>query len=302
MSQSGVPLSVRGLTKRFGRDVVAVNDLSFHVQPGRVTGFLGPNGSGKTTTLRCMLSLVWPTAGTALIGDQPYSALEHPAKTVGAALEASSFHPARRGIDHLRVVAAANAVPASRAEECLEQVGLSDAARRKVGGYSLGMRQRLALATALLGDPGVLILDEPANGLDPEGIAWLRKFLRYLASEGRTVLVSSHALAEIQQSADDVVIIKNGNLVAADSIASLMSRSSASVIVRTERINELRDVLTKARASWTNDGEDGLQVAGLSAAEVGRVANEAHIALTELRASGDDLESIFLQLTGEDAS
>src|SRR5215212_2242385 len=201
-----------GVSKSFG-DVRAVDGLSFSAHPGEVTGFLGPNGAGKTTTLRMLLGLVEPTSGTATIGARSYDDLGNPPDVVGAALEASSFHPGRSGRDHLRVYCAVAGYPDTRADETLEIVGLSGAARRPVRGYSLGMRQRLGLATALLGDPPVLVLDEPSNGLDPAGIAWLRKFLKRLAGEGRTILVSSHALSDVQQIADQVVIIDKGRLV-----------------------------------------------------------------------------------------
>ncbi|MFL6251195.1 MAG: ABC transporter ATP-binding protein, partial [Actinomycetes bacterium] len=191
-------ITIQGLTKRFG-PVVAVDDLSFEVDQGTVVGFLGPNGAGKTTTLRMLLGLVSPTAGSARIDGKPYRALAEPVRHVGAVLEASSFHPGRSARNHLRVVATAAGLPLNRADAVLDQVALTQAAHRRVGGFSLGMRQRLSLATALLGDPQVLILDEPANGLDPEGIRWLRGFFRHLAGEGRTVLVSSHQLAEVQE-------------------------------------------------------------------------------------------------------
>ncbi|MCU0263893.1 MAG: ATP-binding cassette domain-containing protein [Candidatus Nanopelagicales bacterium] len=218
-SEAGV-VEVVGLTKRFG-PVHAVTDLSFTVVPGRVTGFLGPNGAGKTTTLRMLLGLATPDAGTATIGGRPYAARTRPASHVGAALEAASFHPGRTARDHLRVYAPQIGVGDARCDEVLGIVGLADAADRRTGGFSMGMRQRLALATTLLGDPQVLLLDEPANGLDPEGIAWLRQFLRYLAGQGRTVLVSSHVLSEVEQTVDDVVIIARGRLVHASSLAQL---------------------------------------------------------------------------------
>ena len=211
---------VDGLTKRFGA-VVAVDRLSFSVAAGRVTGFLGPNGAGKTTTLRALLGLVRPTAGSATFGGVRYADLPDPARRVGAVLEATSFHPGRRAADHLRVVAATAALPRRRVAEVLDQVGLAGAAHRRVGGFSLGMRQRLGLATALLGDPEVLVLDEPANGLDPEGIRWLRTFLRGLAGEGRTVLVSSHLLSEVANTVDDVVIVARGRLAAQGRLADL---------------------------------------------------------------------------------
>jgi ABC-2 type transport system ATP-binding protein len=204
-------ISVRGLTKRFGA-VTAVRDLTFDVGPGAVTGFLGPNGAGKTTTLRMLLGLVRPTAGTATIGGRRYADLAHPRRVVGAVLEATGFHPGRTGRDHLRILARRTGVPDRRVGEVLDEVALTGEAGRRVGGYSLGQRQRLGLAAALLGDPEVLVLDEPANGLDPAGVAWLRKLLRGRAAEGRTVLVSSHVLAEVAQTVDRVVIVSGGAL------------------------------------------------------------------------------------------
>jgi ABC-2 type transport system ATP-binding protein len=204
-------IAVRGLTKRFGA-IRAVYDLTFDVPPGQVTGFLGPNGAGKTTTLRMILGLVVPTAGVALIDGQRYDRLAAPRRVVGAVLEATGFHPGRRARDHLRIAAQIAGLPARRVDEVLDQVGLADAGDRRVGGYSLGMRQRLGLATALIGDPALLILDEPGNGLDPAGLAWLRGMLRDLATEGRTVLVSSHVLAEVAQTVDRAVIVAGGEL------------------------------------------------------------------------------------------
>lgn len=213
-------LEVRGLTKTFGQ-VTAVQELTFTARSGKVTGFLGPNGSGKTTTLRAVLGLVRPTAGTALIGGAPYGQLTSPRRTVGALLEATGFHPGRKARDHLRVLAAAAGLPGERAEDVLAQVELTEAAGRRVRGFSLGMRQRLGLASALLGDPEVLLLDEPANGLDPAGIAWLRSLLRDLAGQGATVVVASHVLAEMALTADDVVIVNAGQLRYAGPVAGL---------------------------------------------------------------------------------
>jgi ABC-2 type transport system ATP-binding protein len=219
-------VEVRGLTKKFG-PVSAVADLTFDVPPGQVTGFLGPNGAGKTTTLRMLLGLVHPTSGEALIDGRHYADLPEPRRTVGAVLEATGFHPGRRGRDALRVLAAVTGVPGSRVDEVLDQIGLTDAANRRVGGYSLGMRQRLGLAAALLGDPAVLILDEPANGLDPEGMAWLRSLLRDRADAGCTVLISSHVLSEIAQLADHAVIIHQGRLRFAGPLSTLTETSSS---------------------------------------------------------------------------
>ncbi len=300
---AGPVLQVEGLTKRFGRrsPVVAVSDLSFEVRPGRVTGFLGPNGSGKTTTLRCLLGLVAPTSGRALIGGQPYASLADPTRVVGAALEASGFHPGRTGRNHLRVLAAANGVPEARIDTVLELVGLTDAARRRVVEYSLGMRQRLALAAALMPDPAALILDEPANGLDPEGIAWLRGFLRAQASEGRTVLISSHVLSEVQQTVDDVVIVTHGRLVHAGPLDEIGAGGAPRVIVRSPHAARLAAAIASAHpaAAGVETADDGsLQVTGLSTAEVGRLAFAEGCELHELSTAADGLEQAFLELTG----
>src|SRR6476659_1219205 len=226
--QHGTRIEVHELTKRFG-SFTAVDRLSFSVEPGRITGFLGPNGAGKTTTLRMLLGLVRPTAGTATIGGQRYHDLTAPQRVVGSALEATNFHPGRTGRDHLRVLADTAGIDTRRVDEMLELVGIPAAARKRAGGYSMGMRQRLGLAAALLGDPHVLILDEPANGLDPEGIRWLRGFLRHLADEGRTLLISSHMLSEVEQTVDDVVIIANGKRVAQGTVGELRGEPSAYV-------------------------------------------------------------------------
>jgi ABC-2 type transport system ATP-binding protein len=228
---TGTQISARGLTKLFG-DIRAVDDLTFDVPAGRVTGFLGPNGAGKTTTLRMLLGLVRPTRGTALIGGHRYAELLAPRRTVGAVLEATGFHPGRTGRDHLRITAHASRIPTSRVGEVLDLVGLSRDADRRVGGYSLGMRQRLGLAAALLGDPQVLILDEPANGLDPAGMAWLRARLRDLAAQGCTVLISSHVLAEIAQTVDQIVIISAGRLRYAGTLDQLGDESLEAVFLR----------------------------------------------------------------------
>jgi ABC-2 type transport system ATP-binding protein len=289
---------VSGLTKQY-KKVRAVDNLSFTVEPGRVTGFLGPNGAGKTTTLRMVLNLVTPTAGTATIGGHRYADLPDPLRTVGAILEASAAHKGRTGRNHLRVVAAAAGLPDSRADEALELVGLTPAATRKFKGYSLGMRQRLGIAAAMLGDPKVLILDEPANGLDPEGIRWMRGLLRGLASEGRTVLVSSHLLSEMELLADDVVIIAAGQLVrqgTVDEIVGSMS-TSARVRVRTPGAEALGAELKQAGASVTVGNDGALLVTGLEAPAVGAVALRANVELHELVTERPDLEHVFLELT-----
>jgi ABC-2 type transport system ATP-binding protein len=235
-------ICVQGLSKRFG-DVLAVDQLGFQVDAGTVAGFLGPNGAGKTTTLRMLLGLVAPDAGTATIAGRPYRDLPDPARRVGAVLEAGGFHPGRSARDHLRVLATAAGLDPGRADQVLEQTGLAAAGRRRVGGFSLGMRQRLGLAAALLGDPEVLILDEPANGLDPEGVHWLRGLVRGLAAEGRTVLVSSHLLAEVAQTVDQVVIIDRGRLLAQSTLAALTAGADRTVRVRTAQPETLRDLL-----------------------------------------------------------
>ena len=287
---------VAGLSKTFGA-VRAVDNLSFTVEPGSVTGFLGPNGAGKTTTLRMLLGLVTPTSGSATIGGVPYAQIAHPMRTVGAVLEASSFHPGRTARNHLRVYAAASGIPESQADVVLDQVGLADAARRKVKGFSLGMRQRLGLAFALLGNPPVLLLDEPANGLDPEGIRWLRGFQRSLADEGRTVLVSSHLLTEVQQSADRVVILSQGRLVREGRIDELEASAGESVVVRSPQLDKLGNALAGAGAEVSRTGQDAIRVKGMPSAAVGHAAFTAGVELHELRTEKVDLEQLFFQLT-----
>ena len=296
---TGLPLEISGLSKQFGA-VRAVDDLTFSVAPGVVTGFLGPNGAGKTTTLRCLLGLVQPSAGHALVGGRRYRELEHPLQTVGAALEAASFHPGRTARAHLRFLSQAGGIPTSRVTDVLRIVGIEEYADRRVGGYSLGMRQRLGLAQALLGDPAVLVLDEPANGLDPAGIAWLRGFLRALAAEGRTVLVSSHVLSEVQQTVDDVVVIAHGRLVTQGRLRELEA-AKASVLVRTPERSRLAAALTEARAgaAVVDDGDSGLSVSGWSTDDIGRLAFATGVELHELSNQPGDLERLFLDLTSE---
>ncbi len=287
---------VAGLSKTFGA-VRAVDNLSFTVEPGSVTGFLGPNGAGKTTTLRMLLGLVTPTAGAATIGGQRYADIPRPMRTVGAVLEASSFHPGRSARNHLRVYAAASGIPDQRADEVLALVGLSDAAKRKTKGFSLGMRQRLGLAFALLGNPRVLLLDEPANGLDPEGILWLRGFLRAMAGEGRTVLVSSHLLTEVQQTADRVVILSQGQLVREGSLAELAAGVGETVVVRAPRADALAGALAGSGAEVVRGGPEELRIKGVPAPAVGHAAFTAGVELHELRTERADLEQLFFSLT-----
>ena len=289
-------IEVDRLTKRF-RSTLAVDDLSFKVREGAITGFLGPNGAGKTTTLRVVLGLVRPTSGSARVLGHPYRALDEPTKKVGAVLEASSFHPGRSGRNHLSVVAAASGLPRSRVDEVLEIVGLSGDAGRRVGGYSLGMRQRLSLAAALLGDPQVFVLDEPANGLDPQGIRWLRELLRSLAGQGRTILISSHVLAEIEQIADEVVIIHRGKFVEHATTADLAARAAGGIRVRSPQADRLRTVLEQAGIKVSAAEGDLLSVTDTTTARVGELAAENGIVLHELTAEASTLEEAFLELT-----
>jgi ABC-2 type transport system ATP-binding protein len=284
------------VTKRYGA-ITAVEELSFDAKAGRVTGFLGPNGAGKTTTLRMLLGLVTPTSGSATLLRQRYDELESPVATVGALLDADTFHPWRSARNHLRITAAAAGLNAARVDAVLEEVGLGDVARRRVGSFSLGMRQRLGLARALLGEPGVLVLDEPANGLDPDGIRWLRTFLRDYAARGRTVLVSSHNLAEVEQTVDDVVIIAKGRLRAHCTLAELRERSTGTVEVTTKHAEELRVRLAALPIDVVADGSDRLQVIGTTAEAVGEIAARGGIALSGIQTTGAGLESLFFELT-----
>src|SRR5271156_4420569 len=278
----GLPIEIRGLSKHFGA-VRAVDDLSFTVEPGRVTGFLGPNGSGKTTTLRMLLGLVHPSAGTATIAGRNYQDLANPTSSVGAVLEATSFHPARRARTHLRMAARAGGHDEKRADEGLGLVGLTGDAKRKSGGFSMGMRQRLDLATALIGDPYVLILDEPSNGLDPQGIAWLRDFMRYLASEGRTILVSSHLLAEMAQTIDDAVIVSHGQLKAQGTLEEITAGvAQASMHARTPEADRLCAVLTEANVRFRRLSQDLVAIDGMTPQRLGPLLAQHQIVLYEL--------------------
>ena len=294
-------IEVDHLTKRFGK-TTAVDDLSFKVRDGAITGFLGPNGAGKTTTLRIILALVRPTSGTATVKGRPYRTLEDPLRQVGAVLEASSFHPGRSGRDHLHVVAASAGIARSRVDEVLGLVQLMADGGRRVGGYSLGMKQRLSLAAALLGDPGVLILDEPANGLDPQGIHWLRDFLRTLAAEGRTILISSHVLSEIEQIADDVVIVHRGKFVEQASTRELAARISGGIRVRSPQADRLRGLLEHAGLEITSSDGDMILVADGSTERIGELAAANGVVLHELAAEKATLEEAFLELTGHETT
>ncbi|HEY2795226.1 MAG TPA: ATP-binding cassette domain-containing protein [Micromonosporaceae bacterium] len=291
-------IDITGLTKQY-KNLRAVDDLSFTVQPGRVTGFLGPNGAGKTTTLRMLLNLVTPTGGTATIGGQRYADLEYASGMVGAVLEASSAHKGRTGRNHLRIICAAAGLPDSRADEVLELTGLTPAARRNFKGYSLGMRQRLGIAAAMIGDPQVLILDEPANGLDPEGIRWMRQFLKSLADSGRTILVSSHLLSEMELLADDVVIIAAGKLIRQGTVEEIVKSSQTGVVVRarTPSPAELIQAVGVAGGTATQQTDGALLISGMEAPAVGAAAFAASVELHELTTERPDLEGVFLELT-----
>jgi ABC-2 type transport system ATP-binding protein len=292
-------IEIRGVSKRFG-SVQAVRDLSFEVSAGRVTGFLGPNGAGKSTTLRVLLGLVHANDGSATFDGRHYEELPHPSGHVGAVLEEASFHPGRSGRNHLRVLAMAGRHPEERVDEVLERVGLADAANRRVKGYSMGMRQRLAIAAALLGDPDVLILDEPTNGLDPPGIRWMRELVRSEAASGRAVLVSSHLLAEVSQSVDDVVVIAHGSLRASGPIDSVLGSPDGPVTKVSSAEDERLAGLLRERGMEPASSEGGgLLVQGEPAA-VGRAAADGGVALTELVAQSRSLEEVFFELTGEE--
>jgi ABC-2 type transport system ATP-binding protein len=289
-------LEVDSLTKRFGA-TLAVDGLSFKAEPGRVLGFLGPNGAGKTTTLRTLLGLTIPTSGSATVEGKPYRELSDPVRVIGAVLEGPQFHPGRTGRNHLRVLASAAGLPVGRVDEVLRLVELDGAGGRRVKGYSLGMRQRLSLAGALLGDPRGLVLDEPANGLDPQGIRWLRDFLRARAAEGRTVLISSHVLSEVAQTVDEVVVVSRGRHIAQGTIEELTAGAGGAVWVRSPARERLRQAL-RAKDLEPEDGQgDWLSVQGATLELVGDTAAEHGIAVHELYRQSQSLEDVFLQLT-----
>ncbi|MCU1648672.1 MAG: Autoinducer 2 import ATP-binding protein LsrA [Nocardia sp.] len=295
-------IELRGLTKHYGQ-TVAVSDLTFTVRPGLVTGFLGPNGAGKSTTMRMILGLDDPTSGTALINGKPYRALKRPLEEVGALLDAKWVHPNRSARSHLRWMAASNDIPASRVEEVLRLVGLAEVANRNAGGFSLGMSQRLGLAGALLGDPKVLLFDEPVNGLDPEGILWIRRFMQRLATEGRTVLVSSHLLSEMAQTAEQLIVIGRGKLMADVSTKDFIERASEqSVRVRSPQLDQLRSVLTSGGMTVREEGADAagaaLIVTGATSDAVGKLAGANDITLYELSPQRASLEEAFMRMTG----
>lgn len=289
----GYVLQVEHVTKRYGSHTV-VDDLTFSIPPGRVTGFLGPNGSGKSTTMKIMLDLAAADQGRATIGGSRYRSLHDPARTVGAMIESDAFHPGRSGRNHLRILADATGIPYARVDEVLEQVGLADAARRRAGAYSLGMRQRLGLAAALLGEPPVLVLDEPGNGLDPQGIRTLRDLLRSHAANGGTVLVSSHLLSEVEHLADDVIVISHGRLITQGSLAELQQTAS---LVRSADPNRLAATLDAAGATTEITNDDGLIVRGMPLADIGELAFTSGIPVHELSPHAGTLEELFLNWT-----
>jgi ABC-2 type transport system ATP-binding protein len=292
-------ITVERLTKRYG-ETLAVDDLSFTVGAGRVTGFLGPNGSGKSTTMRALLGLIRPTSGRALVLDKHFHELSNPVKTVGASLDAKDVHPGRSGRSHLRTLAAAAGLPTSRVDEVLDMVELTPARDRRVKGYSMGMRQRLALAAALLGDPKILMLDEPANGLDPQGMRWLRDILVALAAEGRAVLISSHVLSEVEQTVDSVVVIGAGRLVMQGSLADLVKGDKRPARVRSPRAEKLRELLEAEGASVAVDGRPDVMIVHQASLErIGTIAAAHGIAIFELTHEIATLEDRFLELTGE---
>ena len=287
-------ISFTKLTKRYG-SVLAVDGLSFDVRPGIVTGFLGPNGSGKTSTLRMLLGLAVPTSGTATIDGVPYHQLPNPVRQVGAALDSNTFHPGRSAAQHLRVITTATGLPRRRVDEVLGLVGLSDVAGRAVGGFSLGMRQRLSLAGALLGDPGVLVFDEPLNGLDPDGIRWLRGLLRTLAAQNRTVFLSSHLLTEVAQTVDEVVVLSRGRLVTHTTLADLTARTSV-VRARTTDAPRLLDVLAAAGLQVRLADASTVEARSATLDQVGMAAAAAGVTILELSRHDEDLESLFFDL------
>ena len=290
------------LIKRYG-DKTAVDRLSFTVRPGEVTGFLGPNGAGKTTTLRLILGLDAPTGGSATVDGVRFASHPRGLRHVGALLDANQVHGGRSAVAHLSALARSNGIPQRRVDEVLGEVGLAEAARRRIGGYSLGMKQRLGIAVALLGDPPVLLFDEPINGMDPEGVLWVRRLFRRLAAQGRTVFLSSHLMSEMENTADQLVVIGRGRLVAAESVRSFAARSTrTSVLVRTPQAAELTELLTRAGAEVVPEGSAGaeqLVVAGLPAARIGALAFEHGITLHELATRTASLEQAFMELTAD---
>ncbi|MEU5883383.1 ATP-binding cassette domain-containing protein [Spirillospora sp. NPDC047279] len=293
-------IEVSELTKRYGR-TVAVDGLSFEVKPGRVTGFLGPNGAGKSTTMRVLLGLDAASSGTALIGGRRYAGLRRPLHEVGALLDANAVHGGRSAFVHLKCLARTNGIGVRRVTEVLELVGLAGAARRHVGGFSLGMRQRLGIAAALLGDPGVLMFDEPVNGLDPDGVRWIRELMRSLAADGRTVLISSHLMTEMELTADRLIVIGRGRLIADTSVRELAERFGRGIAVRTPRAADLTGVLAAAGATVGSEPSGGLSVQGLAADRIGELAAARGIPLYEVMPRAASLEEAYMRLTSGEA-
>ena len=291
-------IEVTDLRKRYGR-TLAVDGLSFTVRPGLVTGFVGPNGAGKSTTMRVILGLDAATSGGALVGGRPYRKLRHPLRQVGALLDAAAVHPGRRARDHLLWMAHSNRIPAGRVGDVLEMVGLASVARRRAGGFSLGMKQRLGIAAALLGDPPVLLFDEPVNGLDPEGVHWIRGFLRGLAAEGRTVLVSSHLMSELEGTADHLIVVGQGRLISDSSVRDLLAAASGGrVALRTPLRAKASEVLTTAGAIVSASDPEQLTIAGLPAERITALLAEHAVPVTELTAHRVTLEEVYLRMTG----
>jgi ABC-2 type transport system ATP-binding protein len=291
-------IKIDHLTKRYA-NTVAVDDLDFEVQPGVVTGFLGPNGSGKSTTMRIILGLDHPSKGRATINGKRYADLKAPLHEVGALLDAKAVHPGRTARNHLRALAASNQIKKSRVDEVLEFVGISSVANKKVGNFSLGMSQRLGIAGALIGDPGVLLFDEPVNGLDPEGIRWIRDFFRTLANEGRTVFVSSHLMSEMAVSADQIIVIGRGKLITSGSVDDLTKTAEGTVLVRGSDHAHLTSVLTAQHAVVHDSNDNGLTVGGLTSDQIGQIAFDAGITLFELTPQRASLEEVFMDLTAD---
>jgi ABC-2 type transport system ATP-binding protein len=289
-------IKVDHLTKRYG-DTVAVDDLDFEVKPGVVTGFLGPNGSGKSTTMRIILGLDHASKGQATVNGVRFADLKDPIREVGALLDAKAVHPGRTARNHLRALAASNQIKRSRVDEVLDFVGIGSVANKKVGTYSLGMSQRLGIAGALLGDPGVLLFDEPVNGLDPEGIKWIRDFFRALANEGRTVFVSSHLMSEMAVSADEIIVIGRGRFITSGSVNDLTKNAEGTVLARASDHNKLAALITSNHGTVHDSNDEGLTIGGLTSDQVGQLAFDAGITIFELTPQRASLEEVFMDLT-----